>query len=74
MLLYWTSLMAPPTDAAAAESLRRDAEAELYEAVSGDPSLARAWSTLSSLLFGRGDLGEALRAGERALAADAYLG
>jgi eukaryotic-like serine/threonine-protein kinase len=73
MLLYWTSLMAPPGDPAAAASLLRSAEVELRAAVAADPGLARAWSTLSSLLFGRGELGDALRAGERALAADAYL-
>jgi eukaryotic-like serine/threonine-protein kinase len=52
----------------------RLAEQDLRAAVSLQPGLASAWSTLSSLLrIDRGSLGEANVAARRALAADAYL-
>jgi serine/threonine-protein kinase len=52
----------------------RLAEQDLRVAVSLQPSLASAWSTLSTLLrIDRGSLAEANVAARRALAADAYL-
>jgi TolB-like protein len=73
VLLHWTGLMVPPADTAEAAALRGRAETELRAAVAADAGRARAWSALSSLLYGRGDYGEARITGERALAADAYL-
>jgi DNA-binding SARP family transcriptional activator/TolB-like protein len=49
------------------------AERDLRAAVAADPSLARAWGTLSLLLRYRGRFAESDLAARRALAEDAYL-
>jgi serine/threonine-protein kinase len=57
------------------DSLLRAAEEDLRRAVRGNPGSARAWSTLSLLLWGaRGEHLEAEAAARKALEKDAYLG
>lgn len=60
-------------DRAVTDSLLASARRDLERAVSVQPSLARAWSTLSQLLRLRGDLAAADAAAERALAEDAFI-
>ncbi|HEY0671662.1 MAG TPA: BTAD domain-containing putative transcriptional regulator [Longimicrobiales bacterium] len=64
-------LNAPP--AAEASALLGRSEADLVQALTLDPNRARAESTLSLLYESEGRFDQAMRAAERALAADAYL-
>ena len=60
-------------DKRVSDSTLAAAEADLQDAVSADPSLARGWSTLSQLLRLRGELASADVAAERALAEDEFI-
>jgi DNA-binding SARP family transcriptional activator/TolB-like protein len=55
------------------DSLVARAEEDLRQAVSGDATLAGAWSTLSQLLRFRGEFGASYYAIQRALEEDAYF-
>jgi TolB-like protein/tetratricopeptide (TPR) repeat protein len=61
------------TDKRVSDSMLASAAADLQDAVSADPSLARGWSTLSQLLRLRGELAAADVAAERALAEDEFI-
>jgi len=69
----WRMALAEPASARN-QAGARQAEQDLREAVSLQPDLASAWSTLSQLLrIDKGSPAEANVAARRALAADAYL-
>ncbi|HEV2749126.1 MAG TPA: serine/threonine-protein kinase [Gemmatimonadales bacterium] len=67
----WT-LRATP-DPAAAQALLQSARQDLEAAVQADPSLASAYSTLSSLYYQVEDVAAAVLAARRAYEQDAYL-
>jgi DNA-binding SARP family transcriptional activator/TolB-like protein/tetratricopeptide (TPR) repeat protein len=71
----WRMVQLGPLPAGAdADSVSAAAEKDLNEALSRDPSLARAWATLSQLLrVQNGRLGEADAAARRALDADEFM-
>jgi len=56
-----------------ARVLRTGSEQDLRAAVRANPSMARAWHFLGSLLHDKGEFAEASLAASRALEADAYL-
>ncbi len=66
----WQQSDAPEEEQGTLEAAERD----LREAVSAEPSRARAWATLSELLHvGRGSINQAALAAERAYREDAFL-
>jgi len=71
-LRYWKWLIGGVTDPRDAETLLRDAEKDLRDAVQLDPSLAGAWSTLSHLDYQRSDYAAAKIDATQAYRADAY--
>jgi eukaryotic-like serine/threonine-protein kinase len=71
-LRYWTWVIHGAPDPRKAETLLRDAEADLREAVRRDPSLPAAWSTLSHLDYQKGDVAQAKLDATSAYNADAY--
>src|SRR5690606_35954176 len=72
LLRHRMAMLDPAPDDATIDSVRQ-AEADLRRAVELDPSLARAWSALSSIQQLRGQHAEAKAMAARAYAADAYL-
>lgn len=69
---YWKSIIPLTTDPELKRNLFEDARVDLERAVQLDPSLARAYATLSHLYWGE-DLAETVLTARRAYQQDAYL-
>jgi TolB-like protein len=67
----WRLALTP--DPVARGELLKGAEADLQSAVTGDPTLASAYATLSQIHYAKKDVFSALTAARNAYAADAYL-
>lgn len=72
-LTYWLWRITPADSAELGLERARRAEGQLRALVERDPTRARAWTDLSSVLQARGSFAEARWAAERAFRADAYL-
>jgi TolB-like protein/tetratricopeptide (TPR) repeat protein len=69
----WSSVSRRAVDPPQHDTTVAAASSDLQEAVRGDPSLARAWATLSQVLRIAGRLPDSDRAARRALTEDEYL-
>jgi tetratricopeptide (TPR) repeat protein len=72
-LRYWRWLMSLEPDQSRAAKLLSDAEEDLRNAVTANPTAAWAWTVLSFLLSGEGQTAEAKLAAQRSYEADPYL-
>ncbi len=72
-LRYWRFLLNLEPGADASAKLLADAEADLRAALAVNPTQASAWTILSHLLLGRGEVAEGKVAALRGYEADPYL-
>ena len=73
ILQYFIWLSGPQEGKSPDTSILRQSEHDLRSAVAADETRARAWSTLSAILYLKGEFVRAKIAAERAYRADAYL-
>ena len=72
-LQYWRWLLNLAPDSREATQLLADAERDFRASVEANPSQATAWTSLTHLLFAKGQIGEAKLAALKAYEADPYL-
>jgi serine/threonine-protein kinase len=72
-LRYWRWLLNLAPDSREAAQLLSDAERDFRASVGANPAQATAWTSLTHLLFAKGEIGEAKLAALKAYEADPYL-